>query len=85
MPEATRLWVALLKRDGEHLVKAVAFTSRGRANTKEVVSCSLALQLVVKVADIESTLNLRFRLLMRIKCWVTLIIVHEHHRIEWIL
>ena len=92
VPEAACARVALLEPDGEHVVEAVALTSGGRPNTKEVVHRSLALKLVVEMADVELTHNLwnwllkfpktRARLLLIV---LMKIVLHEHHRIQWVI
>ena len=85
VPEAACTRVELLELDGEHAVEAVALTSTGRPNTKEVVHRSLALKLVVEMADVELTLNLRSWLVKFLKLLVILIVLHKHDRIQWVV
>ena len=85
VPEATCTRVALLEPDGEHVVEAVALTSFGRPNTKEVVRRCLALKLVVEMADVELTLSLRLWPVKLPKTRSCLIVLHEHHWIQWVI
>ena len=85
VPEAACTRVALLEPDGEHAVEAVALTSFGRPNTKEVVRRCLALKLVVEMADVELTHNLRSWRVKLPKIRSCLIVLHEHHWIQWVI
>ena len=79
VPEAACARVALLERDGEHVVETVTLTGRWRPDTKEVVRRHLALKLVVEMADVELTLKFRSWPCKVLKSGVLLVVLHEHH------